>query len=77
MNFESRYHLVLFLAHALFQDLLRARDNTLFKKTNKSAIYYYTFYLEDDNRIKVDFNGETLSFTLTLNKAQLQTNQSV
>ena len=34
------------------------------KKTNKSVLNTITFYLEDDNNQGVDFNGETLTFTL-------------
>ena len=29
---------------------------------------HITFYLEDDDYIAVDFNGETISFTCQLNK---------
>ena len=39
-----------------------------FKKINKSVLNTITFYLEDDNNEKVDFNGETLTFTLQMIK---------
>ena len=39
-----------------------------YKKTNKSVLNTLTFYLEDDNNKVVDFNGETLTFTLQMIK---------
>ena len=39
-----------------------------FKKINKSVLNTITFYLEDDNNKVVDFNGETLTFTLQMIK---------
>ena len=39
-----------------------------YKKINKSVLNTITFYLEDDNNEEVDFNGETLTFTLQMNK---------
>ena len=38
------------------------------KKINKSVLKTITFYLEDDNNEEVDFNGETLTFTLQMIK---------
>ena len=35
-----------------------------YKKINKSVLNIVTFYLEDDNNEGVNFNGETLTFTL-------------
>ena len=35
-----------------------------YKKINKSVLKTITFYLEDDNNKEVNFNGETLTFTL-------------
>ena len=35
-----------------------------YKKINKSVLNTVTFYLEDNNNEVVDFNGETLTFTL-------------
>ena len=35
-----------------------------FKKINKSVLNTITFYLEDDKNKEVNFNGETLTFTL-------------
>ena len=40
----------------------------LFKKINKSVLNTITFYLEDDNNGEVDFNQETLTFTLQMIK---------
>ena len=37
-----------------------------FKKINKSDLNTITFYLEDDNNKLVDFNSETLTFTLQM-----------
>ena len=39
-----------------------------FKKINKSVLNTITFYLEEDNNEEVDFNGETLTFTLQMIK---------
>ena len=40
----------------------------LFQKINKSTLSHITFYLEDDDHKSVDFNGETLFFTLQMIK---------
>ena len=39
-----------------------------YKKINKSILNTITFYLEDDNNTEVNFNGETLTFTLQMIK---------
>ena len=39
-----------------------------YKKINESVLKTITFYLEDDNNETVDFNGETLTFTLQMIK---------
>ena len=39
-----------------------------YKELNKSVLNTVTFYLEDDNNKEVDFNGETLTFTLQMIK---------
>ena len=39
-----------------------------YKKINKSVLNTITFYLEDDNNEEVNFNGETLTFTLQMIK---------
>ena len=39
-----------------------------YKKINKSVLNTITFYLEDGNNKVVDFNGETLTFTLQMIK---------
>ena len=39
-----------------------------YKKINKSVLIIITFYLEDDNNKEVDFNQETLTFTLQMVK---------
>ena len=39
-----------------------------YKKINKSVLNTITFYLEDDNNREVNFNGETLTFTLQMIK---------
>ena len=39
-----------------------------YKKINKSVFNIITIYLEDDNNEEVNFNGETLTFTLQMIK---------
>ena len=39
-----------------------------YKKINKSVLNTITFYLEDDNNEIVNFNGETMTFTLQMIK---------
>ena len=39
-----------------------------YKKLNKPVLNIITFYLEDENNEEVNFNGETLTFTLQMNK---------
>ena len=39
-----------------------------YKTINKSVLNTITFYFEDDNNKEVDFNGETLTFTLQMVK---------
>ena len=39
-----------------------------YKKINKSVLNTITFYLEDNHHKEVDFNGETLTFTLQMIK---------
>ena len=39
-----------------------------FKKINKSVLKTITFYSEDNNNEVVNFNGETLTFTLQMIK---------
>ena len=39
-----------------------------YKKINKSVLNTITFYLEDENNEVVDFNDETLTFTLQMIK---------
>ena len=43
-------------------------ETILYKKVNKSVLNTITFYLEDDNNKEVDFNPETLTFTLQMIK---------
>ena len=43
-------------------------ETFLYEKLNKSVLNTITFYLEDDNNEEVNFNGETLTFTLQLIK---------
>ena len=39
-----------------------------YKKINKSVLNTITFYLEDDNNEELNFNQETLTFTLQMVK---------
>ena len=43
-------------------------ETVLYKKINKSVSKTATFYLEDNNNNVVEFNGETLTFTLQMIK---------
>ena len=38
------------------------------KKPNKSVLNSITFYLEDNKNKEVNFNGETMTLTLQMNK---------
>ena len=40
-----------------------------YKKINKTVLKTNTFYLEDDNDKEVNFNGETITFTLQIIKS--------
>ena len=48
--------------------VFRQPETIHYKKINKSVLNTITFYLEDDNNKEVDFNGETLTFTLQMIK---------
>ena len=43
-------------------------ETTHYKKINKSVSNTITFYLEVDDNEEVDFNGETMTFTLQMIK---------
>ena len=43
-------------------------ETIYYEKINKSALNAITFYSEDDDHEEVDFNGETLTFTLQMIK---------
>ena len=45
-------------------------DTIHYKKINKPVLNTIFFYLEDDNHEEVDFNGETLTFTIQMIKIQ-------
>ena len=45
-----------------------SEPETIYYKKNKSVLNTITFYLEDDNKEEVNFNGETLTFTLQMIK---------
>ena len=46
----------------------REPETIHYKKMNKSVLNTITFYLEDDSDNEVDFNQETLTFTLQMVK---------
>ena len=48
--------------------VFREPETIHYKKINKSVLNTITFYLEDDNNNEVNFNGETLNFTLQMIK---------
>ena len=43
-------------------------ESIQYKKINKSVLNTATFYLEDDDHKEVNFNQETLTFTLKMIK---------
>ena len=45
-----------------------SEPETIHYKKNKSVLNTISFYLEDDNNKEVNFNGETLTFTLQMIK---------
>ena len=45
-----------------------SEPETIHYKINKSVLNTITFYLENNNNEAVDFNGETLTFTLQMIK---------
>ena len=48
--------------------IFREPESIHYKKLNKSVLDTITFYLEDDDPKEVDFNQETLTFTLQMIK---------
>ena len=48
--------------------IFKEPSQILFKKVNKDKIGQITFYLEDDDGFPVDFQGETITFTVLLVK---------
>ena len=46
--------------------IFKEPSQILFKKVNKDKIGQITFYLEDDDGYPVDFQGETITFTVLL-----------
>ena len=44
--------------------IIKEPTTMLYKKINKKRLDYTNFYLEDSNHQPVDFNGETLTFTI-------------
>ena len=48
--------------------IIRQPETIRYKKINKSVLNTATFYLEDNDHKQVDFNGETLIFTLQMIK---------
>ena len=43
-------------------------ETIYYRKINKSVLNTILFYLEDDNNEEVNFNGETLTFSLQMNE---------
>ena len=48
--------------------LFKQPSTVLYKKVNKPTLDRIHFYLEDDDHNSVDFNGETITFTIQLIK---------
>ena len=65
--YDSQYYTV-FLDKPVEYKVFSQPDKVLFKKIKKSVLNTITFYLEDDNNEEVNFNVETLTFTLHMIK---------
>ena len=48
--------------------IIKEPNFILYKKTNKTRLDSIQFFLEDNNHNPVDFNGETLTFTIQIIK---------
>ena len=48
--------------------IIKEPNNILYKKINKTRLDSIQFFLEDSNHNPVDFNGETLTFTIQIIK---------
>ena len=69
MVFDNRYYIVLqWIKNLDTKCFVNLKQFIIKKKQNKSVLNTKTFYLEDDNNEEVDFNGETLTFTLQMIK---------
>ena len=68
MELDNLFCSVLFLGKPSGYKVFCEPETIHNKKINKSVLNTITFYLEDDNIEVVDFNGETLTFTLQMIK---------
>ena len=57
---------VLLSLHHLVIKYIKNLESNFLKKINKSVLSHITFFLEDDDHKRLDFNGETKSFTCQL-----------
>ena len=60
----SNYFLSFILDKPVGYKVLCERETIHYKKINKSVLNTTSFYLGDDNHEEVDFNQDTLTFTL-------------
>ena len=68
MVLDNQYYTVLFqINHPDTNYFVNLKQYTT-KKTNKSIFNTITVHLEDDNNKEVNFNSETLTFTLQMIK---------
>ena len=68
MEYENNYCLVLFEINQQDIKCFCEAETIHYKKINESILNTITFYLENGNQREVDFNEETLTFTLRLMK---------
>ena len=68
MEWDNQFCEVWFGINPLVIKFFCEPETVQFKKIKKSVLNTITFYVEIDNDEEVNFNGETLTFTLQLIK---------
>ena len=68
MELDNLFCSVLYRINRVVTKYFASLKRYIIKKINKSVLNTITFYLEDNNNKEVDFNQETLTFTLKMIK---------